>query len=209
MSPKKSKPKPVDVIDLGDQRPEFINEVPFFIEIGTSDFNTYEGLAKQGYHGIFVEPVKQLLDNLERFEDCIYENNAITAKPQHCKVKYYDTDWAEGWVRGVGSLDMDMNHFHSNPQWKEYEREQYLHTITLDQLIDKHNVERIDMLKIDTEGTEYQILDSYSWKIKPKFMKIEYEHWINRNVPVKKYIKMLEGMGYKCKKDKSDITAVL
>tara|TARA_A100001201_G_C4028881_1_gene182911 strand:+ start:89 stop:718 length:630 start_codon:yes stop_codon:yes gene_type:complete len=209
LSPKKKdEPNPIDVIDLGENRPEFIKN-PFFIEIGTADFDTYEGLAKQGYHGIFVEPVKQLLDNLERFEGCIYENNAITAEPRHCKVKYYDPEWAEGWVRGVGNLDMDMNHFHSNPQWKEYEREQYLHTITLDQLIDKHNVERIDMLKIDTEGTEYEILDSYSWKIKPKFMKIEYQHWVSRGVSVEKYIKMLESMGYKCKKDKNDFVAVL
>ena len=91
----------------------------------------------------------------------------------------------------------------------EHERVMYLHTITFDDLIDKHDVKRIDMLKIDTEGTEYQILDSYSWRIKPKTIKFEYEHWINRNVPVQKYIKMLEGMGYKCVKDEHDVVAML
>lgn len=181
----------------------------YFIEIGTADFDTYEGLAKQGWKGIFVEPVKPLLDNLERFEGCIYENNAITAEPKHTKVKYYDPEWAEGWARGVGSLDMDMNTFNANPDWIEHERVMYLHTITFDQLIDKHDVKRIDMLKIDTEGTEYEILDSYSWRIKPKTIKFEYEHWINRNVPVQKYIEMLEGMGYKCVKDEHDVVAML
>ena len=204
---------PIDVIDLGKDRPDFVASVPkFFIEIGTADFDTYEGLVTQGWKGIFVEPVKPLLDNIRNRTmgtGCIYENNAITKEPKHCKVKYYDPEWAKGWVRGVGTLDMDMNTFNSNPEWKEHERVMYLHTMTFDQLIEKHNVHQIDMLKIDTEGTEFEILDSYSWKIKPKFIKFEYEHWINRDVPVRKYIDMLEGMGYTCTKDEHDVVAIL
>jgi len=202
-------PQPIDVIDLGENRPVFVSEVPFFIEIGTSDFDTYENLAKLGWKGIFVEPVKPLLDNLERFEGCIYENNAITGVPVHTKVKYYDPEWAEGWARGVGTLDMDMNTFNANPDWIEHERIQYLHTITLDDLIKKHNVERIDKLKIDTEGTEYQILDTYSWVIKPKEIKIEYEHWKLRDINVGDYIQMLNNKGYECSMDEHDLVGVL
>ena len=127
----------------------------------------------------------------------------------HTKVLFYDPDWAKGWVRGVGTLDLDMNTMNSNPEWKEHERHSYLQTMTLDDLVEKHNVKRIDMLKIDTEGTEYDILDSYSWKVKPKFIKFEFEHWIHRNIPVKKYIDMLEGMGYKCTQDEHDVVAIL
>tara|TARA_Y100001951_G_C11262717_1_gene253533 strand:+ start:410 stop:970 length:561 start_codon:yes stop_codon:yes gene_type:complete len=181
----------------------------FFIEIGTSDFDTYEGLAQQGWKGIFVEPVKPLLDNLERFEGCIYECSAITGKPMHTKVKYYDPEWAKGWVRGVGSLDQHMNTFNSNPQWAEHERVSYLVSITLDDLIEKHDVKRIDMLKIDTEGTEWDILENYSWKIKPKFIKFEYEHWVNRDIDVQIHIDMLQKMGYKCTRDEHDVVAVL
>ena len=184
----------------------------FFIEIGTSDFDTCEDLVKEGWKGIFVEPVKDLLDIVRgrtMGTGCIYENTAITKEETHTKVLFYDPNWAKGWVRGVGTLDMDMNTFNSNPEWEEHERVQYLHTMTFDQLIEKHNVQQIDMLKIDTEGTEFEILDSYSWKIKPKFIKFEYEHWINRNVPVRKYIDMLEGMGYTCTKDEHDVVAIL
>ena len=206
MSPK---PQPIDTIDLGENRPEFVSDVPFFIEIGTSDFDTYEYLAQRGWKGIFVEPVKPLLDNLERFEGCIYENNAITAEPRHCKVKYYDTEWAEGWVRGVGSLDLNMNTFNANPKWKEHERELYLHTLTLDELIEKHNVKHIEKLKIDTEGTEFEILDTYSWVIKPKEIKIEYEHWKLRDIKVGDYIQMLNDKGYECSMDEHDLVGVL
>jgi len=203
------KPQPIDTIDLGENRPEFVSDVPFFIEIGTSDFDTYEYLAQRGWKGIFVEPVKPLLDNLERFEGCIYENNAITAEPRHCKVKYYDTEWAEGWVRGVGTLDLNMNTFNANPKWKEHERELYLHTLTLDELIEKHNVKHIEKLKIDTEGTEFEILDTYSWVIKPKVIKIEYEHWKLRDIKVGDYIKMLNDKGYECSMDEHDLVGVL
>ena len=203
--------EPIDVIDLGEgKRPEFVETVPkFFIEIGTADFDTYAGLAKQGWKGIFVEPVKELLDNIERFDGCIYENTAITKESIHTKVMYYDPAWAKGWVRGVGTLDMDMNTMNSNPEWKEHERHSYIVTMTLDDLIEKHGVQKIDMLKIDTEGTEFEILDSYSWKIKPNTIKFEYEHWLNRSIPVEKYIKMLEGMGYNCVKDEHDVVAIL
>ena len=104
---------------------------------------------------------------------------------------------------------MDMNTMNSNPEWKEHERHSYIVTMTLDDLLQKHNVHSIDFLKIDTEGTEYEILDSYSWKVKPKKIKFEYEHWIHRNVPVQKYIKQLKGMGYTITKDSHDVTAVL
>ena len=186
-----------------------MSESKYFIEIGSADFDTYEHLAQQGWKGIFVEPVKVLLDNLERFEGCIYENSAITGEPKHTKIKYYDTDWAEGWVRGVGSVDMDMNHFHSNPQWKEHERVEHLHTITLDQLIEKHDVKHIDKLKIDIEGLDYEILDTYSWVIKPKYIKIEYRHWKNKNVKVTDYIEMLNNKGYECTLETDDLIGVL
>ena len=166
-------------------------------------------MAKLGWKGIFVEPVKPLLDNLERFEGCIYENTAITDVPVHTKVKYYDPDWAKGWVRGVGTLDMEMNTFESNKGWKEHERITYIDTMTLDQLIEKHDVKSIDKLKIDTEGTEYQILDTYSWVIKPKELKIEYEHWKYRDIKVEDYIQMLNSMGYECSMDGRNLEGVL
>ena len=40
-----------------------MSESKYFIEIGTADFDTFEHLAEDGWKGIFVEPVKELLDN--------------------------------------------------------------------------------------------------------------------------------------------------
>ena len=49
--------------------------------------------------------------------------------------------------------------------------------MTLDALIDKHNVKHIDFLKIDIEGIEYVVLDAYSWKVKPNLIKME-ANWV-------------------------------
>ena len=65
----------------------------------------------------------------------------------HTKVLFYDPDWAKGWVRGVGTLDLDMNTMNSNPEWKEHERHSYIVTMTLDDLIEKHGVQNI-ILKV-------------------------------------------------------------
>tara|TARA_R100000458_G_C8169953_1_gene170836 strand:+ start:108 stop:668 length:561 start_codon:yes stop_codon:yes gene_type:complete len=181
----------------------------FFIEIGTSDFNTLEYLAENGWKGIFVEPVKELLDNLKRYDGCIYENCAISSKRGSTTIKYYDPNWATGWIRGVGSIDMGMNIMNSNPNWKEHECTRKVKIMTLDDLIKKHNVKEIEYLKIDTEGEEYNILHSYSWSIKPEQLNIEYKHWHNRFISVDSFLERLKDMGYKCNLDKENITAVL
>ena len=52
--------------------------MPFFIEVGTCDFDTLEKLAKNGWDGIMVEPVKEYMDKLPKFDNIHYENIAIT-----------------------------------------------------------------------------------------------------------------------------------
>ena len=184
-------------------------EEKFFIEIGTADFDTLEHLAEQGWKGIFVEPVKELFDNLKRYEGCFYENCAVLDKMDTMTIQFYDPNWSEGWVRGVGSLDLDINGFHANPQWEEHVTLREVSVVTLDYLIKKHNVKRIDYLKIDIEGWDYKILDNYSWDIKPKKLLIEHKHWKARGINFRQYINLLRIMGYETSSDTENITAVL
>jgi FkbM family methyltransferase len=182
---------------------EYVSD-SFFIEIGTADFDTLEPLARLGWKGIFVEPIGELLDNLERFDGCIYEETAILDYIGTTNIQYYDLDWAEEWQRGVGNTDKWLNNFNSNPQFKEHFRNKEVKVTTLDALIDKYDVKRIDYLKIDIEGMEYKILQDYSWRVLPKKIKCEHIHW-NGQPPTPEtkrcdmmdYIVMLQHLGYK------------
>tara|TARA_R110002020_G_scaffold258039_1_gene471708 strand:- start:229 stop:783 length:555 start_codon:yes stop_codon:yes gene_type:complete len=182
--------------------------VSFFIEIGTSDFDTLEYLAKDGWKGIFVEPVKELLDNLKRYDGCIYENCAISNHEGSAAIKFYDPKWATGWTRGVGSI-LDVNLFQANPLFREHEIKRKVNVMSLDALIEKYNVKEIDILKLDTEGNEFRILNHYSWNIIPPVLICEYKHWESMGYPTDLFLKKLKDMGYKYTMDKQNITAVL
>jgi len=179
----------------------------FFIEIGTSDFDTLEPLAQLGWKGIFVEPIGELLAKLKRYDGCFYEESAVLDYIGTTDIQYYDLEWAEEWQRGVGSTS-DVNNFNANPQFKEHVKKTLVNVTTLDKLIDKYDVKRIDYLKLDIEGMEWAILQDYTWKIKPKKIKCEYVHWENHGIVLGDYVKMLEHMGYTITMLEEDFIAV-
>lgn len=68
-------------------------------------------------------------------------------------------------------------------------------SITLDMLVDALEIDRLDVLAIDIEGNEYEVLQGYSFRLRPRFLTVESHepqfHWENR---LAHYIKSL---GYK------------
>jgi len=176
----------------------------FFMEIGSADFDTLIPLAKNGWHGIIVEPVPEFVANLEKHPNIIYENSAINTKDGEATLRYYDPVWAKDWRRGVGSIS-SVNNFNRNPQLKEKEKIIKVPCYTLDTLIKKHNITQIDYLKIDVEGLEKDILNSYSFAIKPTFIKCEHIHWKEKKEEV---FEKLKNLGYLIEEAPSDFFAI-
>jgi uncharacterized membrane protein YvbJ len=48
-------------------------------------------------------------------------------------------------------------------------------SLTLNSFLKKHDINQIDLLKIDVEGHELIILENYDWVIKPNLLKIEHK----------------------------------
>lgn len=184
-----------------------ISTSKFFIEIGSSDFDTLLPLSEEGWRGIIVEPVSDLLYNLKKNDNVIFENCAISNYIGTTTVKYYDPKWAKEWTRGVGSIS-SINNFNTNPQWKEHVREKTIPCMTLNKLLDKYKVEKINFLKIDTEGVEWLILDDYDWRILPEVLKIEHRHWRSHKIDADKYISLFKNMGYVVYEEENDIYAI-
>lgn len=153
----------------------------FFIEIGTSNFNTLSCLAEQGWSGIFIEPDNWYLSKLKRFENCIYENCAILDFNGTTKFLNYDADWVEKnktnenkWISGTGTTDLNVNNMNTNPNWPTVSFD--VTVKTLNKIIEEHNINQIDFLKIDTEGSDTKVLYAFDFKIRPSKIKMEIAH---------------------------------
>jgi FkbM family methyltransferase len=73
-------------------------------------------------------------------------------------------------------------------------------TTTIDEIINQYNIEEIDLLHTDTEGHDYVILMSYSFKIKPKKILFEHKHIDGLFTVGNKYEELsnkLKSVGYK------------
>lgn len=181
----------------------------FFVEIGSGDFDTLLPLAKLGWSGIIIEPNSEYLDNLERYDNVIYENIAIESYNGEVEFIYYDAKSlierygeSEKWVRGVGTTNLNKNHMNSNPQWKEYVLRKRVNCLTLDSLLEKYEVSSVDFMKVDIEGSECNIFNSYSWKVVPSVLKLESRHWSESDIFTMNT--MLEENGYLTWKESND-----
>jgi len=192
----------------------------YFIEIGSCDFDTNIDLITTGsWKGVMCEPAELYRNNLETLvKDNRYRSN-LEILPY--AISDYDgeilfgeaQDSSEGsrslgsWRRGISSI-LEENHkgerlfdLANNKQFlaKEYR----VPCWTLDTLIKFTGYKHIDYLKIDTEGHEMNILENYSWNIKPSLIKLEHSHIDDL------YAKnFLEALGYMVYVEESDIYAL-
>ncbi len=158
-----------------------------FIEIGTSDFDTCLDLANNGdWVGVMCEPsppyFKSMSEKVAQSlhpENVFLEEVAISDYNGRTAFTVSKQDGPE-WVRGISCIT--AQHHRGERMFDFPENHQYIdqHTevdcMTLNSLIAKHNFEHINYLKIDTEGHELNILESYDWEIKPDFLRIEHSH---------------------------------
>ena len=164
-----------------------------FIEIGSCDFDTNIDLINNGeWVGVMCEPAPKYRNNLENLVSGIKNRESLTIEPlaisdYNGKINFgVSKDTSEGdrtngfWRRGISSVLAD-NHkgeriFDIGDNQKYLEQAIEVECMTLDSLIAKHEFAHVNYLKIDAEGHELNILECYSWDIKPDFVKIEHAH---------------------------------
>jgi FkbM family methyltransferase len=164
----------------------------FFIQVGSCDGKTgdpiYEFVTRFGWHGILVEPVKHLFEKLlvtyaDR-EGLCFENVAI-AKESDSKTIYRITSVTKNGSVPWYERSSSFNKQHLLRQLDTIRRylptaeivEEQVSCRPLGYLIDKYNVQAIDLLHIDAEGYDYKIIKMVPFgRIKPRMIFYESEH---------------------------------
>ena len=165
----------------------------FVLQIGAMDgvnFDDTRGyLDLYRWPGLFVEPIPEvynkLKDNFKDRTDYIFENSAISSYDGYVDMLYvpYDkiveNDLHPGYT-GMGAIYPPRNGFGSDYDRDIYVKNTFCKTeslpcLTLNSLLKKHNVEKFDVLILDTEGHDWEVLKQVDLqKYRPKAIRFEH-----------------------------------
>jgi FkbM family methyltransferase len=171
---------------------------------------------------LLVEPVKyNFLQLKERYKDLnnvYFENSFINDNKNKIDfffVKENSIDkLGKHWASGIGSFSKKhiLNHKskHFNITDNDIDNIE-IQPITFDELCEKHNINFIDKLLIDVEGSEKKIIESINYKkVLIKELTFEYKHLDGTflfNNELKKLIKFLNNKNFQeISRDKENIT---
>jgi FkbM family methyltransferase len=131
----------------------------FFVDVGanepTSEFSQTWHLEQRGWHGVLIEPNRELLDAIARLRPRSKAYPVACSAPD--KVGYAELKipvLSGGEVdTGKAALEVEIDH----AGFPGYRR-QRVQVVTLDSILEENKVGRIDFLSIDVEGTELDVL---------------------------------------------------
>jgi FkbM family methyltransferase len=173
----------------------------FFLNIGAMDGVLFDELSgyshRYGFKGLFVEPIPYLFHRLKNNWDNgenLFENSAISTYDGEIEMLTIDADAIDsGLVHqcfyGMSAVYPPKNGLGSEgdkPVVEQYGKLVKVPCITLDNLIKKHNIEKIDVFKIDTEGHDYEIFKQLDLeKYRPSLVRME---WVNLSEDEKRQV---------------------
>jgi len=146
---------------------EHIPHPGYFVDIGASDgilmSNTY-GLERLGWMGICVEPNSRFFRGLKKNRNCHISNCCVLNKTD------LEVDFCEatnGFYSGVTSYFLD----HLKRKGRVVKKQ----TISLNDLLAKFDApKQIDYLSMDTENSEWAILEAFDFSYKFRCITIEH-----------------------------------
>lgn len=157
----------------------------FFVQIGAMDGMTFDPIynyvIRSNWTGLLIEPIeesfKQLKANYASKSGLRFEQVAISEKAGPVTMWLMDpAKWRQlpGWTQGIATMFPRRNatcqvRFHHQRIRREVPGQ------TLSAVLEKHEIGRIDILQIDTEGADYRILRQLDFrKYSPALINFEY-----------------------------------
>lgn len=154
---------------------------------GKSLSNTFFLEAERNWRGVLAEPGRnwhaQLSANRPHAQidhRCVH---AITG----ANIEFYEAEIGE-YSTTVSDFSRDAHGSHRSKN-KSY----FVETVSLNDLLDQHGLDRLDYLSVDTEGSEFLILKEFSFdKFRPKLITVEHNFTQDRE----RLFKLIRGSGY-------------
>lgn len=136
-----------------------------FLEVGADDgidkSNT-KFFEDRGWNGMCIEPSPKRFKLLKSNRKCICENYAVS--DEIGTAEFMDI---HGWGKGLSGIIDNYDQRHKTRIESEYRHPKNegvervtVKTELLTNLLDKHNISKIDFCTIDTEGSELNIIKS-------------------------------------------------
>lgn len=150
----------------------------YFVDFGASDginfSNSYLLEKAFGWNGILCEPLTRHHKQLFELRNCHINTNCV----------YTETGKVLTFSESVKDTMLSCLEQHKEVN-KTYERSFKVLTISINDLLDLYNApNEIDYLSLDTEGGEYEILQSLNWN-KYSISTITVEHnWGEKRQPI-------------------------
>lgn len=123
-----------------------------FVDVGAGEpitcSNTYH-FEQNGWTGVLIDPDQRRCDELRRWRSQPVEQVAVASVAGNRNLHL--SNWP-----GLSTLQQDL---------PEHEKAgtAIVMAVRLQTILDRHGIGRIDLLSIDTEGTEIDVCDSFDW----------------------------------------------
>lgn len=194
----------------------------FFVQIGSHEGADNDPLVRMvkrnNWPGLLVEPMKYLFDRLRSNysgqHGLIFENSAISDSDGEKNFYYLKASeeqmskWPT-WYTQLGSFmpEIILRHECRIPDIKKYIISTKVNCLTFSSLLTKHNIKKVDLICIDTEGFDYKIIKTIDLlSAKPDIIIFEYIHLSDGDY--RRCTQYLKRNGFRLFRDSPNIAAV-
>lgn len=149
----------------------------FFVQVGSNDGISndpiHDYVVHNDWKGILVEPVKYLFEKLRsnyhnNSNQLIFENKAIAQNDgtaSFYRLKETGDPNTPFWYSQVGSFNKQVLLSHKDrDDFESLVIEEQISTVSFSSLLAKHNINKVDLVHIDTEGYDFEILKLIDFK---------------------------------------------
>jgi FkbM family methyltransferase len=177
----------IDVLDLAIR--DLMAREPdiFFLQIGAHDGVSYDPIhnyiAKYHWKGLLVEPqpavFQKLKANYAVEKQLLFENSAIAQQDGTLELHCFENANAEDHASMLTSTRKHYLTLNGDGH-KGTLKSITVPALSLKSLLDKHRVERVNLLQIDTEGFDFEIIKMIDFtRMKPEIIHFE-NNFLNR-----------------------------